>query len=646
MRIVLLVAVVFAGASAKAQPEPPSDDDDLALYFAGEESPALEALRRAERAMFQRSAALVQVEPAFGIPRAATSDVPSLAPEAAGRAAPWLEGLLLPDLPIRFHDQVVRYLEYFREDSRGRSLMSAWLRRSTRYGATIESELQARSLPPDLRCVAMAESGFDPTVRSHRGAVGMWQFVSRTGAEYGLRQDRWIDERMDPVASTRAAAQMLGDLQRRFGRWELALAAYNMGYGALLRAIRKYNTNDYWTLADLEAGLPFETKIYVAKIMACAVVMRNPEDFGFADVGQDVSLDARPFEVPGGTTLAQIARAADRPLEELQALNPHLRRGRVPPGPAYAVNVPAAHAETFAARWTRQRPSAPQSTSYTMRFGESLADVAYRFRTSERELAQLNAVEDGELLGAGTTLFVPAVTPRELPTPDEPPVIALPEGTFRYPDRARVFYRVAAPDRLDDIATFFRVSVDEIRRWNHIDPAATLHAGMFLQLFVPRTVNLSEALVLTERDVRLVTVGTEAFFDDHERRQGRVRFRYQVAEGDTMASIARRFGLSVGSVARINQLSHRTDLRVGQEVVIYADEARVPADVRRALGREAAAPSDRPEPAEPAEDIEGTEGTVVDGPAATLEAPGSPEATSAAEAASAGSPEAASAAGC
>src|SRR5690606_12956032 len=121
----------------------------------------------------------------------ASSDVARRA-ETAARSAPWLEGLALPDLPIRFHNQVVRYLQYFREDARGRSLMQAWLRRSSRYGAMIESALEQEGLPRDLRCVAMAESGFDPTVRSHRGAVGLWQFVARTGGEYGLRQDRWI----------------------------------------------------------------------------------------------------------------------------------------------------------------------------------------------------------------------------------------------------------------------------------------------------------------------------------------------------------------------------------------------------------------------------------------------------------------------
>ncbi len=577
-----LVLALGPRPDAKAQ-IPQDDDAAIQRFVAGEESPALEALRRAEWEMFGGGTALVEIAPmGVGVPAAASSVPPARVVERGASAAPWLEGLALPDLPLRYHEQVVRYLQYFREDSRGRALMQAWLRRSTRYGAMIEHTLEGEGLPRDLRCVAMAESGFDPTVRSHRGAVGMWQFVARTGDEYGLRQDRWIDERMDPVASTRAAARMLGDLHRRFGRWELALAAYNMGYGALLRAIRKYNTNDYWTLAELEAGLPFETTVYVSKILACAVVMRNADTFGFGDVARDEPREARDFVVPGGTTLAQVARAAGVDREDLASLNPHLRRGRVPPGADYPVHVPAEQADSFAARWTDQRPSEPQPTAYTMRFGETLDDVAYRFRTTSRELVALNAIEDDERLGLGTVLLVPAVAPRERPV--EELIVVVPDAPAPGGERERVFYRVSSGDRLDEIARFFRVGVDDLRRWNRVDPTAALHAGLVLQVHVPRSVDLSRAVVWRESQVRLLALGSERFFDEYERAQGRVRFRYRVVEGDTVASIARRFGLSDGSLARINRFGRRTDLQPGQEVVVYAELERLPAAMRRALG--------------------------------------------------------------
>ncbi|HJK99980.1 MAG: murein transglycosylase [Sandaracinus sp.] len=582
---VLALAALAGASSAAAQPRDPQtveEGAELDHYLEGEESPRLEALRLDELRLFRRQQALVEAPAVtYGLPDALGSDVPPDERVARGAPLPWLEGLNLPDLPVRFHEQVVEYLEYFKQNRRGRMLMRAWMERASRYGGMIREELVARGLPEDLRCVAMAESGFDPTVRSRRGAAGMWQFVPRTGAEYGLERSRWFDERMDPSKSTRAAAEFLGDLHRRFGSWELALAAYNMGYGALLRAIRKYNTNDYWVLAGLEAGLPFETTVYVAKIMACAVVMRNADAFDYGDLDPDTPLETESFEVPGGVRLSRLARLAGVEREELEALNPELLRGRVPPSARrWAVRIPAGQADHFARVWSRVRPQDPAHQAYVVRFGESLRDVARRFRTTPGEIERMNDMLDGETIGAGTTLLVPAVEPRE-DERDEAPVVAVPEGRFAYRDRVRVFYETSRGDTLAEIAAFFQVREDEIRRWNHVDADASLQDEMMLQLFVPRSVDLSQALVLREGEVRLVTVGTERFFDEHEARQGRVRFRYRVVEGDTLSSIGRRFGLSIGSIARINRFSRRSDLRVGQEIIIYADEDRVPARFRR-----------------------------------------------------------------
>jgi len=601
-RLLALATMLLVAASAHAQP---SEDDPLfSPYVSGEESDALAALRRAEIEMFRPELARPQrplsdtPTVTVGVPRSVTSDPAEDAAEPRPRSTPWLEGLRLPDLPVQWHDQVVEYLDYFRDTRRGQNLMRAWMRRSTRYGAMIARALREQELPEDLRCVAMAESGFDPTIRSHRGAVGMWQFVSRTGAEYGLEQNRWMDQRMDPVASTHAAARMLGDLHRRFGSWELALAAYNMGYGALLRAIRKYNTNDYWVLASLEAGLPFETTIYVAKIMACSVVFRNPERFGFADLSQDPPIEVEPFELPGGVNIAQLARAAGVPRDELAALNPHYPRGRTPPGRAtYTVHVPSGRSEQFMRAWNRIRPRQPVHRPYVMRFGEDLGDVARRYRTSVRALRELNAIEGGEDVGAGTAILVPAVEPREEAAPasdEDRPVVAVPDRRFAYPGRVRVFYATSRDDTPESIARHFGVRVDDLRLWNHLDASARLQSGMYLQLYVTPGDAVDRAVLLRESDVSIIEVGTERFFDEHEDRQGRVRFRYTVVEGDNLTRIGNRFGISVGSLARINRMGRRTDLRIGQQVIVYADPSRVPARFRRAQTGQPTPP--RPEP--------------------------------------------------
>ena len=118
----------------------------------------------------------------------------------------------------------------------------------------------------------MIESGFDVGGRSRVGAMGIWQFMPRSAQVYGLEVSRWLDERRDPVRSTAAAAKYLKDLHVRFGAWDLAFAAYNAGYGLVLTSIKRYNTNDFWALRHHESGLPWETTLYVPKILAAAVV--------------------------------------------------------------------------------------------------------------------------------------------------------------------------------------------------------------------------------------------------------------------------------------------------------------------------------------------------------------------------------------
>ena len=325
------------------------------------------------------------------VPDAMTSDVPGRAvPELAQGAArdlSWLEGLQLPDIPIRWDERVIRYLEFFRDDPRGRSIIRSWMVRVERYGALIRRTLRDEGLPEDLLYLAMIESGFDPRARSDAGAVGLWQFVSGTGEEYGLEQTHWLDQRMDPVASTRAGARYLEALHTRFGTWELAFASYNMGYGAMLRSMRKYGTNDFWLLSRMEAALPFETSLYVAKVMACAVVGRNLAQFGMADLAREPELAWDEVAVPGGTTFAQIARATDATSEDLRRLNPALRRDRTPPSAElFSVFVPAGAASRFAERWPRVRPGRAAHAPYIARMGEDLSAIARRFGTTESAL--------------------------------------------------------------------------------------------------------------------------------------------------------------------------------------------------------------------------------------------------------------------
>ncbi|HXK17131.1 MAG TPA: lytic transglycosylase domain-containing protein, partial [Polyangiaceae bacterium] len=270
-------------------------DDDLKR---GKDDPELRSLREAERVLFpqplegvelgfdfaQPSAAGPEVD-ASGLPVGVTSHSSDDAPNASEGA--WLHGLTQPDLPTRYDERVVRYLHFYRDTPSGRAIARTWAKKAGRYAPVIKSELGRAGLPTDLVWLSLIESGHNPTIASPVGAAGLWQFMPDAARSYGLTVDRWVDERLDPERSTQAAVRYLSDLYRRFGSWELAMAAYNMGYGGLSRSVKKFNTNDFWELARYEAGIPWETTLYVPKILATAVLMNNRRAFGLDSVSED-----------------------------------------------------------------------------------------------------------------------------------------------------------------------------------------------------------------------------------------------------------------------------------------------------------------------------------------------------------------------
>jgi membrane-bound lytic murein transglycosylase D len=507
------------------------------------------------------------------LPGLLSSAQPEPRPEIAeGRPdLAWLADLTLPDLPVRWDDRLVQQLEYYRNDPRGRANIEAWLKRAEPYRSMLRDKLRAAGQPEDLLYVAMVESGFDPTVRSEAGALGMWQFVKTTGQDYGLNVDRWVDLRMSPEHATDAAIAYLGELRVKLGSWPLALAAYNMGYGALQRAITKYNSNDFWTLSRLEAGLPYETVLYVHKIMACAVVGRNPTRFGLKERAEPPAPATRLVDVPGGVGLGRLARAAGMTTEQLAALNPELLKQRTPPDVLrWPLRLPADKLTRFSAKWPAEATASESHGRHVLRFGERLKDVAEQYETSAARLRALNGLADDTPVEHGFELWVPDVERIEKAPPSAPVVVGVPSELPSYPDRRRVFYRVAPQDQLGSIAAFFEVGLDELRRWNAVDERATLQPGMVLQLFVSPELDLSQALILTPDAVTTLVVGSDAFFDFHEAQRDRVRIRYRVRADDTLQALAERFELSIGSIARINGFSQYKKLEPGSQIILYA----------------------------------------------------------------------------
>ncbi|HTN87122.1 MAG TPA: lytic transglycosylase domain-containing protein, partial [Sorangium sp.] len=263
-----------------------------------------------------------------------------------------LATLAMPDLDVPLTRRTMRFVRFFAQSDEGRAVFQRRFRRAGAYREIVERSLREAGLPEDLLWVAAVESGFDPRAVSPAGAAGLWQFMPRTGEAYGLEQSEWIDARMSLARATDAATAHLRDLYERFGRWDLALAAYNLGHEGVLRALsRVAETRDLEArgpigLAELaQAGvIPRETADYVPQIVAFAIVAANRARFGLdlPDVAPLPPLDLGEVAVPPGTRLRTIARAAGISTAVLREHNPELLRDRVPPGRVdHLVSLPA-----------------------------------------------------------------------------------------------------------------------------------------------------------------------------------------------------------------------------------------------------------------------------------------------------------------
>jgi membrane-bound lytic murein transglycosylase D len=502
---------------------------------------------------------------------------------------PWLDELELPDLPVVWSAKLIDYLEFYKDDPRGHNIMAGWLEDQGRYRDLILAHLRKAKLPEDLLYVAMIESGYDPAESSYAGAAGLWQFMPEGGQIYGLRIDRWVDERNDPLRSTIAVMDYFHDLYQRFGDWHLALAAFNAGYGAVLRSVARYNTNDYYKLSEIENGLPWSTTLYVPKALAAAICGKNRGKLGFDKVEAAPAEKWEEVTVPASISLATIAKAIGADTDAVKRLNPHLRRGRTPPGEAaYVVRVPRGTSETFPRKLADLRSDWDKYDAYVMAHGERFEDVATTFGISTGKLKQLNEITTDAEVGGGSVLVVPridaakreknrakAIAALHASGPDqkpgEPLIVAVPDKDASIDGKRRVFYRVVVGDTLAEVAEVLGVSAAKLVEWNDLSATADLHARMVLQAWVKEDFDADRANVrlLDDELVLVVTRGSDEHLDLAEARVGRERIEYAPKKAESLETIGKKFGLGPRDLARINRMKHTSVIEPGQTIIVY-----------------------------------------------------------------------------
>ena len=295
--------------------------------------------------------------------------------------------------------KVRHFVKYFSTTAKRR--FQELLERSGKYMPMIAKVLNQEGLPEELGYLALIESEFVVNTTSPSGAVGLWQFVAGTARRYGLRIDEWVDERRDPVKSTRAAAAYLKDLHEHFGRWYLATAAYNAGPGTINKAMKSSGAKDFWSLSQ-KASLSEETGNFVPKFVAIVQIANEPAKFGFQQIAFEKALDYEQVEVPFSIKLETLAELSESDAATLRELNPALLRNTTPLGePGFRVNLPVGKSAVYLAKANNKLQENNLETAHVVthevRKGETLLSIARRYGQEVRALMELNGLTTARL---------------------------------------------------------------------------------------------------------------------------------------------------------------------------------------------------------------------------------------------------------
>ena len=387
------------------------------------------------------------------------------------------------DIPVELNDAVVAYIRFFQTD--GRVHFTKWLGRSTRFMPMMRGLLEKQGLPLDLVYLSMIESGFSTYAYSFAKAAGLWQFVVGTSRRYGLHTDFWVDERRDPIKATIAAARYLKELKERFhGDWYLAWAGYNAGEGKVDRAIRRESTRDFWRMMSKGRTLRAETKHYVPKLIAAALIAKHPERFGFK-VDYAEPWDVDEFYIADATDLHVIAKTAGLTIDEVRDLNPELRRFCTPPG-GWTIRLPKGKKEAFVAEFEKLDAGDRLSfTEHRVEKGEPLSKIARAYGVSEGAILRTNGFKSYRQVKVGRVLVIPMKqsargllagsqledrrTARLQGRSAAKTVAAAPAASVRVnEDGRRQTYVVRAGDTLWSIASKFSTTVERLKRLNNL----------------------------------------------------------------------------------------------------------------------------------------------------------------------------------
>ncbi len=448
------------------------------------------------------------------------------------------------EIPLDMNPHVKKALDLYKGRYK-KSFLAAY-RRSGKYRPFIIKRLKEAGLPEELSWLPLIESGFTLRALSRARALGMWQFIASTGYKYGLKRDRWVDERMDPEMSTEAAIAYLNELHQIFGDWYTVLAAYNCGEGRVLRTINSQKINYLDHFWDLYTRLPSETAFYVPKFLAVLHIINDPKAHGFVLPPVDKPLKTETVTIDRQVSLKSMAKHINVSPSVLKQLNPSLKHSTTPPR-SYAFRVPKGKREVILAKLSRMpdwcppaRPTYKRSTAtHRVRKGETLSTIARRYGTSVKSIMRANGLKSSRYIKVGWRLKVPVRKKYASTRKTAAPAVSSKKRNSKACPTPRQ-YAVRKGDSLWKIANRFRTTTKAIQTANRVSGTA---------------LSIGQVLIIPN----LPTTG------------GRVKTAsYRVLKGDSPYIIARKHQMDISTLLRLNRLTPRSTIFPGQVLLVKA----------------------------------------------------------------------------
>ena len=447
-------------------------------------------------------------------------------------------------IPITFNSKVATNVKYFSSNGAKKGVQM-WLNRINKFKKIMLPILEEEGVPPEIFYISVIESGLNPVALSYAQALGPWQFIASTGKVYGLEKNWFIDERMDFVKSTYAAARYLKDLKAIFDKvnpedlngenWYLAFAAYNCGAGRVLKEIKRSNSTNFWDLNRL----PGQTRNYVPKILAIFLINKNPEKYGFT-INSEPDMSWITKNIDKQLSFNQISEIANVSPKTLQIYNPEIKRGIIQPkkdSSYYQLRLPAnKNYDDFDSLYALLNEETTRSlliVEHTVKRGENLSLISKRYKVKIQDITSMNRISAKKYLQPGQKLQIPTQGYDEYV-----------KSLINTSNTTKIYHTVRTGDTLSEIASKYRTSIKKIKKWNGIrENDNVIYVGKKLIIFISA--------------------------NEYEKINTNVKktINYKVRYGDSLSKISYKFGVRISDIRKWNNL--KSDLiKVGQDLVI------------------------------------------------------------------------------